>query len=381
VTGPAAGPVTGPLTGPLTDAAWEWVDHLRSGGTTPWQEWRGRPASGPHPGGRLLPGAQQLELLRRLNAAGRPGPELVERVLWASAPGRGRSDLELAGAVEPLAFGPAPVDPGALPPVALLRVAVGLLAEDVRAADPGRRDTSRRRWRRSRYRLAGDRWLADPVRSAMATDARPARRGAPVLVVGTDLATLLAHAWLARSFRDGAPPWPDFVTRMRRRRTLPRVVDLAAVAQRWADGVGAQRVRIVVDPAELPRLLGRRHATALPPDVTGEAGELARRVAGALTHLVTAPERPRLMAEVLRPRLEREAAGPAPVVPPQHREWLVGQAERIRSVLAIGGYAVAGDLDLLVPRWEGSSPDRGTWQMSDVLDLALRLLLEPERRP
>src|SRR3954447_16344628 len=93
--------------------AWGWVAHLRSGGVTPWRDWSGE--GDPH--GRILPGAQQLELLRPLNVAagggaeGTVSAELATRTVEASAPGRGRPDLELEGAVAPLAFGPRPVDP------------------------------------------------------------------------------------------------------------------------------------------------------------------------------------------------------------------------------------------------------------------------------
>ena len=56
--------------------AWGWVDHLRDGGTTPWRDWTGEGRAG----ARVLPGAQQLELLRRLNQAGRPSPALSTRL-------------------------------------------------------------------------------------------------------------------------------------------------------------------------------------------------------------------------------------------------------------------------------------------------------------
>ncbi|MGB0100866.1 MAG: hypothetical protein WBP61_11365, partial [Nocardioides sp.] len=107
--------------------AWGWVAHLRAGGTTPWRDW----SEPGEPRGRVLPGAQQLELLRRLNEAGSPGVELATRVLDASAPGRGRPDLELDGAVRRLDFGPPPVDPADLPDDELLRVAASVLADDV----------------------------------------------------------------------------------------------------------------------------------------------------------------------------------------------------------------------------------------------------------
>ncbi len=105
--------------------AWAWVAHLRSGGTTPWRSWTSADAADQ---GRFLPGAQQLELLRRLNLAGQPSAALVDGVLAASAPGRGRPDLELVGVDEERRFGPPAVDPAALPDDELLRVATGLLA-------------------------------------------------------------------------------------------------------------------------------------------------------------------------------------------------------------------------------------------------------------
>ena len=113
--------------------AWAWIAHLREGGTTPWRDWSSFSADDQ---GRYLPGAQQLELLRRLNLAGHPSPALVERVLAASAPGRGRPDLELVGVDETRRFGPPAVDPAELSDDELLRVATGLLALDL--ASPSR---------------------------------------------------------------------------------------------------------------------------------------------------------------------------------------------------------------------------------------------------
>ena len=59
--------VSDPETGPARAAA--WVAHLRSGGTVPWADWSGQVAGGTRVS-RLLPGAQQLELLRRMNLRG-----------------------------------------------------------------------------------------------------------------------------------------------------------------------------------------------------------------------------------------------------------------------------------------------------------------------
>ena len=59
----------------MTDAAapraiaWSWVEHLRSGGTTPWAEWVREPAAPADVPRGPLPGAAQLELVRRLALA------------------------------------------------------------------------------------------------------------------------------------------------------------------------------------------------------------------------------------------------------------------------------------------------------------------------
>lgn len=363
-----------------TAAAWLWVDHLRGGGTTPWADWLEAKADvdDPRRGDRLLPGAQQLELVRRLNAAGRPSPELVERVLVASAPGRGRQDLELLGAVEPLAFGPPPIDPATLSADDLVRVAVGLIAEDVvAAAAPPADPVKVRRWR-TRYRLAGDPWLAGAMRAELVAQGRPpGGRGAVAAVVGTDVATMAAHEWLASCFTDGGLDWADFCAGMRRRGRLPRRVDLAATAARWAEELGgSDQVRVVLDPARVAKVVGVRRL-AVPGDVAADAAELARRTAGALGLLVTPPRRAELMRAVLLPRLA-DVPGPRPVVPTAHREWLEEQARLVQQGLRAGGYPVVGELDALLPRWPDlPAEDSAARQSEHVLSLALGLLLAP----
>jgi len=365
-----------------TAAAWLWVDHLRGGGTTPWAEWlaASRDADDPRRGDRLLPGAQQLELLRHLNLAGRPGAELVERVLVASAPGRGRQDLELLGAVEPLPFGPPPIDPATLTADDLVRVAVGLVAEDVvSGAGPEPEPVKVRRWR-TRYRLTGDRWLADAMRAELVGQGRPpGGRGAVVAVVGTDLSTMLVHDWTATCFTDGGVPWADYCTRMRRRGRLPRRVDLARSAARWSELAGPDQVRVVLDPARVAKTVGVRRL-AVRPDVAADAAELARRTAGALGILVTPPERAKLMRTVLLPRLAG-TPGPRPVVAESHREWVEEQVRLVQRGLRAGDYPVVGDLDALLPRWPdlpaGEADGADEQQPGRVLSLALDLLLDP----
>ncbi|MGA8255397.1 MAG: hypothetical protein WB767_02360, partial [Nocardioides sp.] len=237
--------------------AWGWVAALRAGSTTPWHQWLTTGSDGDR-SDRYLPGAQQLELLRRLNVAGRPGAVLVERVLTASAPGRGTPDLELVGAVEPPQWGPRPIDPVDLPDSELVRVATMLLAEDVVALGaPAPPIGGRRPWARP-YRLVGDPWLADPIRAELISRGRPpGGRRAPVYVLGADVETMVVHAFTARAFDEGGSGWHDWLGTSTSRPMPPRV-DVLAAARFWAERIGRSRVRIVLDVDRLPRALGSR---------------------------------------------------------------------------------------------------------------------------
>lgn len=353
--------------------AWGWLEHLRDGGTVPWQDWTG---SGPD-GGLVLPGAQQLELLRRLNETGAVPPTLARRVLEASAPGRGRPDLELVGVVERRPFGPPPVDPSDLPDDELLRVAAGILAEDVVAAglpEPPRPRTPRP-WR-ARFRLVGDPVLAAPRRAALvARGLPPGRRGSVVYVLATDAAQLTVDAWVARSLSYGAPPWPEFVSHVRRRGALPAAADPLRIAEEWAREVGTARVRVVLDLDLLPRLVRTRRPLPAAPELSADAVDLARRVGQVLGLLAVPPQRRALLHEVLVPRLATHP-GPPLVLPQRHVRWARRQARRVRDGLLAGGYAVHGDPDGLLPVARHGVPEPSD---AGVLALAMRLLLEKDR--
>lgn len=359
--------------GPDTDGlrrAWGWHAHLRAGGTTPWREWSGEGA----PGGRFLPGAQQLELLRRLNTAGPVPDRLVTRVLEASAPGRGRPDLELAGAVERRPFGPAPVDPAGLPDDELLRVVAGLLAEDVVAA--GLPEPVRPRlvppWRQ-RYRMVGDPLLADPRRDDLVARGRPpGGRGAVVLVLGADLGRMLVDDWTARSLGYGAPPFREWVARATGGDRTPQRVDLARTAATWRQHVGVHRVRIVLDLDAVPRLVRVRRAPAGLPPLSADAVDLARRVGQVLGLLAVPPERRALLRQTLVPWLAT-APGAALVLPSRHADWARERAARMRDALLRGGYPVHGDPDGLLPVERPGVPEPSD---AGALALGMRLLLE-----
>lgn len=358
--------------------AWGWVAHLRAGGTTPWQAWTG---DGP-PTARVLPGAQQLELLRRLNIAessdgshrgsSHLSTRLADRVLTAPAPGRGKPDLALIGAGGS-AYGPQPVDPSLLPPDELIRVATSVLAEDVVALgvpDPGRR--LRRVWHLG-YRVAGDPLEAAHLRDHLTGRGRPpGGPGAVTLVLGGPLDQMLADVWSRRCFERGSGGWLEWLRFWQQRGDLPPRIDLPAVADRHA--ARHQRVRVVLDRSQLPGLLGVRR---LPPPVRpgADAAELARRIATVVGLLVPPEERAALMTRTLLPRMP--VTGTPPVtLPDEHRAWVSAAAERMARGLSRAGYPVLGDPASLVPTESAApaAPSSANGQL--VLDLAVRMLVD-----
>ena len=360
-----------------TARAWGWVAHLRAGGTTPWLAWSGEA----QPTTRVLPGAQQLELLRTLNLAGGVDATLADRVLTAAAPGRGKPDLALVGdASSP--YGPQPVDPALLPADELIRVATSVLAEDVVALGvPTPRRRLRQVWRRG-YRLAGDPLEAAHVRDHLTGRGRPPGGwGARTLVLGGPLDQMLADVWTRRCFERGSGGWPEWLRFWQQRDDLPPRIDLAAVAERHA--ARHERVQVVLDRSRLPALLGVRR---LPPPVRpgADAAELSRRIATVVGLLVPPDERADLMTHTLLPRMP--ATGTAPVaLPDEHREWVRAAAQRMARQLSRARYPVVGDPAVLVPKAglvpsaepvpTGSpAPSVASGQL--VLDLAVRMLVD-----
>jgi len=375
---PAAGPTPDPTLDPGgADRAWAWVAHLREGGTTPWRDFRGTSGERPHgvtggvPG--ALPGAQQLELLRRLNLAGRPSQRLTERVLAASAPGRGQADLELVGAGPVRRFGARPVDPADLPQGELVRVATSLLAEDLVATGPRPVHEGFPRPWRVRYQLAGDPLRGADLRAHLTRRGRAPGGPLPIAVVlGGPVDRLVAAAWSRRSFEHGVERWHDFLDRWQQRRHLPPRVDVAEIAERMAARHGWEHVRVVVDPAELPATLGVRRLPAWR-EPGADVVELGRRIAAVVGLLVPSKERAALLSTTLWRAMPRTNTAPI-AVPEEYADWLDAMARRTATRLRRGGYPVVGDLAGLAPVAVGDPGPAGLPER--VLDLALRMLLD-----
>lgn len=369
--------------------AHSWVAHLRQGGTTPWLEWAGHESPGGAPSGPV-PGAQQLELLRRINLASglasgssaqprgedhRERTRLAERVLAAPASGRGKADLPLIG-LESTGFGPRPVDPASVSAHELLRVASVLLADDLVALGPDQVPASWvRPWRR-RYRLVGDPVVVAEHRAHLVSRGRPPGGPRPVVVaVGGPLDDLLAHTWTQRCFETGTEPWAAWLRFWRERDQLPARADLLASVRRW----NARRslVRIVTDLDRLPRQVGVRRLPEVRVPGADQA-ELARRVAAVVGLRVVAAERPPLMRTLQR---RMPGSGVAPVgVPHREQEWVAAAAERMARGLTRAGYPVVGDLAGLVPRAAPSGSGTDAAEDREVLDLAIRMVVDADWR-
>jgi hypothetical protein len=220
--------------------------------------------------------------------------------------------------------------------------------------------------------MLGDPELARPVREALIADGRPpGGRGAASIVLGTDLATMLAHVWTARAFGAGVSPWPDWLAAEVRRPAPLARIDLATIAHAAARRSGPSHVHVVLgDPRRAARLAGARRVRPALVDLSADSIELGRRTAPVVAMLVTPERRSHLMWHRLRPVLAADD-GPPLRVPPRHHRRLAEQTDALRRRLARGDYAVHGDLPDPADGPGVTAPDE-----ERVLALAVRLLLE-----
>lgn len=362
-----------------TQRAWAWVAHLRAGGTLPWHAFEA-PSEPLVPGTGRLPGAAQLEVLRRLTlVAGEPVDDrLADAVLAASAPGRGQPDLALTGVGDGTEFGPPPADPLLIDPAELLRLAAGLLGDRLTVARPSDHALPPRRLRvpwRDDHRIMGPPALADSVRAALdEAGHRRGRRTPLVVLVADGLDALLAdiHRW--RLTQGATPRWDWWLGHWAQRDALPPRADLLAIAHRWAERVGADRVHVVLGPTPAPvvgELLGTPTAHATVDGLSPAACEVLRSV-NAVLRIATPPEESqRLRDEVLLPALA-PYAGPVRAVPRRHRDWVTARAADLGAGLLEAGYAVHGDPAVLAAETAGAAAPTA----DEALDLALRTLLD-----
>lgn len=363
-----------------------WLAHLMAGGVTEWLPFRAAAAPEaprePQDWPGVLPGAQNLEVLRRLNSLGPVSHTLAREVLGASLPGRGKPDLRLPGAVPPRWGHPAE-DPSALSDAELLRVVTGVLTDRLsRAALPATTEPRARRWARP-FELRGNPWEVHQALDALRARGRvPGGSGATVVLVAGPLDELMAAQWARRVHRTAMPDWASWLNGLQRKRAVPPPVDLPAVAAAAAARVGRRRVHVVFDPAAVGPLVGWRRLPAAETVPSWPVGEVTRLVSAALMSRVAPEQRHRLLWEAWRPHVAAVAAAasgsaaPVPVTGSQHA-WLTRRAGRMADQIAAAGYSVHGDLSSLMP---ATAPRRDAATAENdarTLTLGLRLLADP----
>lgn len=325
---------------------WAWVAHLREGGTTPWSEFDGDAESQ----GPWLPGAIQLELARHVNLAGpTPAPDVVARVLAASAPGRGLPDLELIGADSGSEFGPRPVDPARVPLKELIRLGTGVLAEELVHVQPPRVRPGRAR--RARHHVEGDPLL---VQQAIGGLREPRNPGGRLKIVGSSLETMLYDVWAMRSLTGSVPAWSRWVRRFAEVDRLPVGIDLANLARRWSRQQGRDQVLISL--------------TEHPASPAPEAVEAARQVVMSLRVLVPADQLQRLREGLVNPWVLAQPGSPIGV-PASERPWLERNAGLMADRIVAAGYPVHGDPGMLTTIAATSAAPRPQRVLQSVVTL------------
>ena len=405
-------PATGQPGSSYEAAVWSWEQHLRSGGTRPWRDWRTTAQPGSPPDGWSAPGAAQLELVRRA-AASSNGPgsadglaALADLMLSRSGPGRGRAQQPLVwptvGSHGSRRSGAPAIDPEDVPTEELVRLAVGVLTELVLEATSGGPTTRRREPRRRlvapgpAFVLVGAPVTTSVVRRDLAAAGHVEGGRAPcVVLLAEPLDESLAQVWSTRVQRGAPVRWQGFLRRWSGRRHLPPSADLGAVARDWAGRVGPERLHVVAAATDLSRATtitaqllevepkpSRRRPvpSAHLLDLAAEQVDAMRRVNAVLKVRARGEEHEAAVAR-LRTLLAETPGTDRITLPESLRDWAADWAERLVHELATGGYAVHGRLEDLVPRFDRGRPTRPRTER--VLDVLLAACVDAvsRRRP
>ena len=223
-----------------------------------------------------------------------------------------------------------------------------------------------------------------------------------VIITARDVGRVVVSQWQERARNRVGESWSDFMSALTADGSVDnpdlewfwRRQDLPAMASRFADVVGIERVRIVTVPGSgvSPALVGRRFLDAVDlgdvPALPGPVGanpslgaysvELMRRVQERLSDAERDRLRPALKFVLTRQVLAaRRGAEPALGLTPVQAEWAEQFASRQIQGLRDLGVEVFGDLDDLRP--EDQSGTRGidpaSATDSDLLDVAIDALI------
>lgn len=290
-----------------------WQQHLREGGTTPWEDFSGSTTSTV-----AAASAVHLELVRRLDSSLPRFTALADLVLATPVPGRGRVDVPLpGGTAHP--YGTPPVDPGSLPATELLRLAVGVL--DRLIGDPPALPSPSPGAVRPRrhFQVAGT-----PIAGAMARQAllgagwREHPRRARQFVFGAPLPDAVAQLWTHRVVTGGSTtPWPELWRRLAARGELPRRLRFEELVR----SSGRRGLPVFGSLEETAALLRRDHGLQMEPSMDLVATSLVRRLNTVLATRMTQEVRQRVTPVIT----EVVGRSSDPIdrlrVPAAHRNW------------------------------------------------------------
>lgn len=339
-----------------------------------------------------LPGAAQLELLRRINLLG-PLPARVEQVLNRPAPGRGAAQLTL-----PWPPCGAPASEGEV-----LRVAAGVLADltsrlppdlpSVRRWPSGRRTSGPPRGGR-RFVLEGLPVSVADLRADLAAAGLLEHRqrqpwfgraaGKPperVLLVVGPVADALRESWSQRVQHGSGRRWGRFVGACAAQDALPDAADPLRILRQWAARVGPRNVHVVTTDGlhdQVERLLGRRpvaggdrHRPGDPVRLHPTQLDALRRVNSVLPFLVSGAEQAARRAALVALMGEEPRGRGRLALPARHLGWTEASGVRLAEGLARSGCTVHGDLAELHRSDFGVG---GTVRARDVLEEMVRMI-------
>lgn len=206
-----------------------------------------------------------------------------------------------------------------------------------------------------------------------------------LVLTARDLARQVTSEWQERVKNGSSRSFAKFERRLRRQMRSGdftagfwRNQDPVGILDRWAAGLPASHVHVVVSPpsASDPTLLWRRFAEAvgfdptdIDPRMSGEAANttlgvaqiaVLRRVNLALRGRIKQPHYARLVKSQFAEKLLAGQSSPRPQCPPGLAERLRSVAEQRNETLRERGYVVHGDLEELLPvvsSGEYRSPD------------------------
>ncbi|HMU35510.1 MAG TPA: hypothetical protein PKA04_01665 [Marmoricola sp.] len=345
-----------------------WVEHLRGGGTSSWEQFTAKAGgtdcdSTDHRHHESLPTATQLRLLQLLLPKVDRPDLLTDLITHSPAPGRGLVDIPLTWPSESPIGTPAhaPID---VPEGEVLRQAIGVLAVLLNAASPELAPTPSPAplplpWRQ-RFRAYGAPVTAGVVRRELVAQRHAETNFKSLhIILACPLDQMMGELWQTRVSRGGIIRWRSLWHQAHQRGQLPRPLDIAAVAASLR-AQGNDVVIVVGHDSESSHVAAVRHLGRQPripvPPLNPAATDARRRINRLVSQTYGADALTQRQAQinaVLRLPDHQRLGAPADLV-----DWAVEQAHHQVEAITDAGYPVVGELSKLIPSTDESIPRR-----------------------